>query len=144
MIPEWRTSGLLPPGVHEATFGEIEARLAFNAHRAGLFIGLVRACGLLADAGCTGIYLDGSYVTNKPDPGDFDACWDSGGVDISRLDAVFFDFAFGREEQKRRFGGELFPSNLREGATGGTFLELFQEDEESGAPKGIVLIRPCE
>ncbi|WP_407659788.1 DUF6932 family protein [Limnoraphis robusta] len=26
--------------------------------------------------------MDGSFVTIKPDPGDFDACWDTEDVDI--------------------------------------------------------------
>jgi len=37
MIPEWSTNGDLPPGVHFATWREIEDRLNFNPRRQRLF-----------------------------------------------------------------------------------------------------------
>ena len=80
-------------------------------------------------------------VTTKPHPGDFDACWDVQGVDEAALDAVFWDFSDGRSAQKRRFGGEFFPAQLPEGATGRAFVEFFQVNKRTGAAKGIVAIR---
>jgi hypothetical protein len=142
MIPPWLGNGLLPPGIHEATFNEARARFAFNARRDQLYGGFVAGCAVLVKFGCTRMYLDGSFVTDKPDPGDFDACWERNGVDETKLDAVFFDFAFGREEQKRRFGGEFFPADMREATTRRSFLELFQIDRSTDAAKGLVLIRP--
>jgi hypothetical protein len=62
-------------------------------------------------------------------------------VDEDALDPVFWDFAAGRAEQKRRFGGELFPAQLPEGATGRSFVEFFQVNKRTGMPKGIVAIR---
>jgi len=75
---------------------------------------------------CRLVYLDGSFVTTKTHPGDFDACWDIQGVDQEALDPVFWDFSRGRAAQKRRFGGEFFPAQLPEGATGRAFAEFFQ------------------
>jgi len=103
--------------------------------------GLRRALRLLREAGCTVAYIDGSFVTAKETPGDFDACWDVEGVDPDRLDPVFLDFADGRAAQKRRFGGELFPAQLPEGLTGRMFLAFFQTDRSTGRRKGIVAIR---
>jgi hypothetical protein len=87
------------------------------------------------------VYLDGSFVTTKPHPGDFDACWDIQGVDEDLLDPVFWDFSQGRAAQKGRFGGEFFPAQLPEGASGRAFVEFFQVNKLTGDPKGIVAIR---
>ena len=126
MIPEWSTNGELPPGVHLATWAQIEESLA---------------CELLRKAGCRLVYLDGSFVTTKEHPGDFDACWDIQQVDDGALDPVFWDFSEGRAAQKRRFLGEFFPAQLPEGATGRVFVEFFQVNKLTGEPKGIVAIR---
>jgi hypothetical protein len=98
------------------------------------------ALRLLKAAGCTQVYLDGSFVTSKLEPGDFDACWAIEGVDPDRPDPVFLDFSNSRARQKRRFLGEFFPAELPEGATGRTFLEFFQTDKETGDRKGILVI----
>ena len=70
----------LPPGVHPAELIEIGQHFAYNAKRRQLFQGLKNASVNLANAGCNLLYLDGSFVTDKPIPGDFDACWDPKGV----------------------------------------------------------------
>jgi hypothetical protein len=86
------------------------------------------------------IYLDGSYVTGKPHPGDFDACWDTTGVDRNKLDSVFLDFKNGRANQKTAFKGEFFPSAMNCADIGETFLEFFQIERFTGNKKGIVSI----
>lgn len=102
--------------------------------------GLHEALQLLRSAGCRLVYLDGSFVTAKTDPGDFDACWSMEGVDDRKIDPVFFDFSNSRARQKQRFRGEFFPADLPEGVSGKTFLEFFQTDKETGARKGILAI----
>ncbi len=115
-------------------------RFGFTAKRSNLLRGLERALALLKAAGCRLVYVDGSFVTNKPEPADFDACWGVEGVDVEKLDPVFLDFSNGRARQKRRFSGEFFPAELPEGATGKTFPEFFQTDKETGEAKGILEI----
>ncbi len=56
------------------------------------------------------MYLDGSFVSGKGDPADFDGCWDLDGVDLELLDAVLKTFDDGRRAQKEKYGGELFPA----------------------------------
>ena len=141
MIPEWSTNGDLPPGVHFATWQELEDRFSFNPRRHRLLAGFRQACKELQKAGCRLVYLDGSFVTRKEHPGDFDACWDIQNVDDARLDPVFWDFSRGRAAQKQRFLGELFPAQLPEGATGRAFVDFFQVNRMSGEPKGILAIR---
>ena len=53
-------------------------------------------------AGCRTVYIDGSFVTNKEIPNDFDACWEEAGVAPELLDPVLLRFDAGRAEQKAR------------------------------------------
>lgn len=102
--------------------------------------GLHASLKALQAAGCTRAYIDGSFVTAKDFPGDFDGCWDVTGVDATKLDPVLLDFDNGRAAQKNRFLGELFPAQLPAGVSGRTFLEFFQVDKNTGVQKGIVVI----
>src|SRR5579862_5702658 len=135
MIPPFDTSGNLPPGIHSAEWTEVEARFGTTPRRRALLTGLRAALDALALANCRTVYIDGSFVTSKSTPGDFDACWDVTGVDPSRLDPILLTFDNGRAAQKARFGGELFPAQLPEGLSGRTFLEFFQTDRRTGSPK---------
>lgn len=86
------------------------------------------------------VYLDGSFVTAKESPADFDACWDFQNVDDAALDPVFWDFSRGRAAQKERFMGEFFPAELPEGATGRAFVDFFRLNKLTGEPKGILAL----
>jgi hypothetical protein len=131
---------VLPPGVHPATLAEVKAAFATNARRRELFGGLAEALGRLRLAGCATVFLDGSYVTGKPRPGDFDACWDPSGVDGSKINPVFLEFGNGRAAQKAAFKGEYFPSSLTSVDVGRAFIEFFQLDRFTGNRKGIISI----
>jgi hypothetical protein len=130
----------LPPGVHEAGLIEVEAAFATTPWRRVLYAGLLKALEQLRSAGCLTIYLDGSYVTGKPRPGDFDACWDPNGVDGKKLDPVFLDFKNGRAAQKATFRGEFFPSSMMCADVGKAFIDFFQLDRFTGKRKGIISI----
>ena len=137
MAPPLTPSGLLPPGIHWATWAEVEERFATTEWRRTLFDGVRRAAESLKEAGCTTLYLDGSFVTSKIHSGDFDGCWDPDGVDASNLDPVLLTFGNRRAAQKAKYHGELFISSSR--ADGGlTFLDFFQRDKATGNPKGII------
>lgn len=128
----------MPEGVHRATWEEIVERFGWNPRRRRLLDGLADAIELLRRAGCRSIWLNGSFVTTKEEPGDFDACWDPVGVDLDELDPIFFDFADGRAAQKARFGGEFFP-NVVESGSGLVFADFFQNERDTGR-KGIVML----
>jgi hypothetical protein len=140
MLPPFTKDGLLPPGVHRAAWHDVARRFGATPHRRWLLAGLRRALKALRAAGCQTVYLDGSFVTAKRDPGDFDGCWDIEGVDPELLDPVLLQFDNRRAAQKAKYRGELFPAQMGEGGSGLTFLEFFQIDKESGAPKGIVAL----
>ena len=93
----------------------------------------------LRRAGCRRIFLDGSFVTAKPIPADFDACWDSMGVDPTQLDSVLLDFSAGRKKQKACFHGEFFPANAITESKH-PFLDYFQVDRDTGKAKGIICL----
>lgn len=131
---------MLPPGIHEATLLEIEMRFATNPSRRALFDGFKRGLHALKSAGCKTAFLDGSFISDKLVPGDFDVCLDPTGVSIKKLDPVFLDFADKRKRQKVEYGGEFFPSSAR--ADGFcTFVDYFQKDKDTGKAKGIICIR---
>lgn len=132
----WR---ILPPGEHPATLEEIKSLLAFNPHRLNLFQGLESAAILLAQSGCKYLYLDGSYVTEKDIPSDFDACWDMNEVNFNTLDSIFWDIKEGTAAQKARFGGELYP-NCIELDSGLLFKDFFKNEKHTNKEKGIILI----
>jgi hypothetical protein len=140
VIPLLDESGNLPPGIHEATWDEIVDRYAKTEHRASLLAGLRSALESLKGAGSRRAYLDGSFVTDKETPGDFDACWEAVGVDPDALDRELLDFSDRRAAQKRRYGGELFPADATAVPPNTRYLDFFQTDRHSGEPKGIVAI----
>ena len=141
MIPPLNpATGDLPPGVHEATWDELVARYGSTPHRLTLLAGLKAALDALRLAGCRRVYIDGSFVTAKSAPADFDGCWEVDGVDLTQLDPVLMTFAQRRAAQKRKYGGELFPADWSADAHGTSFLQFFQRNRASGRPKGIVAI----
>jgi hypothetical protein len=138
-------SGNLPPGQHEAGWEEFEAHYGWNEHRNQLLAGLRPALQALAECGCSRIWIDGSFVTDKELPGDFDACWDPTGVDLQRLQdrhPVLLNFSQGRARQKAIYRGELFLANFPADFTGRLFLDFFQTDKRTGERKGIIMSDP--
>lgn len=131
---------VLPAGIHHASLPAVSDRFGSNFHRRHLFGGLVRASRNLAQAGCRRLFLDGSFVTAKPWPGDYDACWDPCGVDRQRMDPVFSNLAQRRAAQKAKYHGEFFPSSTRADQSGRNFVAFFQIEKFSGLRKGIILI----
>jgi hypothetical protein len=139
VIPPFQINGNLPSGIHTATWQEVQARFGWNARRQILLAGLERAIHDLRNAGCSTVYLNGSFVTSKPEPGDFDACWTLDGVDLDSIEPTLLEFDAGRAAQKARYGGELFPADWDAMGNGTTFLEFFQAIR-GGGQKGIIRI----
>lgn len=139
-IPPFDDSGNLPEGIHEATWEEVVDRYGTTDRRRELLEGLRQALESLRAAGCRRLYVDGSFVTAKDEPVDFDACWEMAGVDPALLDPVLLTFTNKREDQKARFGGELFPADWAAEPHGMRFLDYFQLDKVTGERKGIVVL----
>jgi Family of unknown function (DUF6932) len=108
-------------------------------YRATLLRGLKAALDSLRAAGCRRAYIDGSFVTAKDAPADFDGCWDAAGVDPDLVDPVLLDFRPPRLAQKAKYGGELFIAHAPADPWGTRFLDFFQRDRD-GNPKGSMAL----
>ena len=128
----------LPPGIHWSDLPEIKGRFAISPHRERLFDGFERVVAALKAAHCSTVYLDGSFVTAKPVPGDFDGCWEPAGVQANLLDPILLQFDQQRAAQKKKYFGEMFISDWPATQSGTLFLDFFQVDKASGKPKGII------
>ena len=140
MMPQFDADGLLPPGVHWGNWDELTDRLGNNPWRQHLMTGLRSALDNLKSAGCRTVYINGSFVTSKGLPNDYDACWEEAGVDPEALDPVLLTFDPGRATQKAKYLGELFPASIIADTGGLSFLEFFQTDKDTGRTKGIIAI----
>lgn len=143
MIPPFAKFGLLPPGIHWTTWEEFSEQFGFTPRRAALLSGLKAALDDLSRAGCAALYIDGSFVTRKVEPNDFDACWSGVGIDAAKLDTVLLDFTNDRQAMKDKYGGELLVAETPADLEGRTFLEFFQTEirRQQRIRKGIIGIK---
>lgn len=137
MIPDFNSeTGYLPQGEHAADWIEVIDRFAWNDHRRHLLSGLRRLAAALRDEECRLFLLDGSFVTRKEFPGDYDACCDYAGM--SPIALMRLRLMGSREIMKAEYLGEVYayeqlvPSDRRY-----TFREFFRRDRDD-FPKGVV------
>ena len=103
-------------------------------------------------AGIEEIYVDGSFCSEKPDPGDIDGYWvepDSGVYD--RIDPYWIDFDPILVPQMRKWkwrmwvdhGVEFFihPAMLAKADL--AFQQFFRQDRD-GQPRGVILVVKAE
>jgi len=128
----------LPAGLHFIALREFREAFAYNHRRAWLFEGFIAACKALREAGCGRIYIGGSYVTSKSEPGDYDACWDPIGVSAN-LDPVLYDDNFLLERQ-RLYRGDLLIGGAYDGPTGENY-HFLARDKETGQERGMIGIK---
>jgi hypothetical protein len=133
--------GILPPGIHWGDLDEVGTSFADSDHRVWLFQGIIAVSKALRVAGCTRMYLGGSFVTAKEHPNGYDGCWDAIHVDSTQLDPVLLDFSNGQAAQKLKYRGEMFISVRLSCGPSDTFLEFLQVEKLTGVLKGIVGIQ---
>lgn len=133
--------GYLIAGIHSIPWDDFMQRYSFSSRRKNLFTGMRLALLNFRDAGCKHVYIDGSFVTTKFEPNDYDACWEVGQhIKWNLLDPVFVNVPrHGTDPQIIKYGGEFYPDKIIEGRSGLTFLDFFQQDRD-GNRKGIVRI----
>lgn len=140
MIPQFNADGLLPAGIHDATWQDFETRFGTTEHRNDLIVHLRMLIDHLHKVGCKRIYIDGSFVTNKAVPNDYDACWDIEGVKIEKLDPVLLQFdEAGKDEMQRKYKGDIRLAKCQPVERDCTYLKFFQIDRNGNA-KGIVAL----
>ncbi len=138
-IPPFREDGNLPPGIHQASASEFRKRYGRGPRRAELIAGLDAAILALRRAGCRTLYVNGSFVTANPKPGDYDGCWEEEGVDYDLLDPVLLDYRDARAAQKFKYRGELFPAHATADNRGTPYVQFFQLTRLD-QPKGIIAL----
>lgn len=149
MIPAFdHLSGALPPGTYRATLEEINKRLGFTPRRRWLSKGLRAAVKAFWAAGIEEIYFDGSFCTEKPDPGDIDGYWvepDPGVYD--RIDAYWIDFELTLVPHMRKWkprmwvdhGVEFFIHPAMRANSEMDFPSFFRRDRD-GQPRGVIQV----
>lgn len=135
------TTGYLPVGEHNVTWDELQQQFGTTPRRVNLLTGLTLALNLLAAARIPRVYVNGSFISSKDAPGDFDACWDwDQSTDFSKLHSIFLDLASPRANQKSMFGGEIFPADAVADHLGTSYRYFFQKDTRTGVQKGILVL----
>lgn len=141
LIPDFDEDGNLPVGIHFSTWEEFTKRFGGGSQRQYLLQGLKKVLSNLRIAGCSRIFIDGSFTTKKEWPNDYDACWEVEGVNPNVLDPVLIEFNdLSRSLQKKIYRGDIFPAHQQESSCGKVFLDFFQTDKNTGKIKGIVAI----
>ncbi len=149
MIPAFDSStGALPPGNHQATLDQIAERLGFTPRRRWLLEGLSAAVTAFWAAGIQEIYLDGSFCTEKPDPGDVDGYWvEPDDCVYDRIDPYWIDFGLILIPQVRKWkwrmwadhGVEFFIHPAMQASPEMGFPEFFRQDRD-GQPRGVIQV----
>ncbi len=142
MIPILKTSGLLPTGIHPATWDELVEKFGLNDHRLKLLKGLKKGLNLLHQYGCTEACIDGSFVTSKPFPNDVDVCYDNIYMNWKKFikeQPEFNDIKNGSKTQKEKYQSEFYAYNAFEDS----ILQFFQFDKDHNL-KGIVKLNLIE
>ncbi len=145
MVPSFNKDGVLPEGIHFTDFNSFSDQFGFSNKRRKLLEGLSKVISILRQAGCTRIFIDGSFVTDKELPNDIDCCWEGDYDEISRklqiLEPCLLDFLYGRRRQKLKFGCEFFHSEMYlidQYRNRTKAIDFFQQIRFSSKKKGII------
>lgn len=136
---EFQSNGNLLKGIHYLSFDEFRKYFGFNNYRKQLIDGLKIGLLELKECDCETVYIDGSFVTTKEFPGDFDACWDDSGVNLIKIKNEYqtlIDFRDERKYQKFKYKGEFFPMRAR-ASPSDIYFTFFQKDKDNNE-KGMV------
>lgn len=136
-IPDFTASGVLPEGEHHASWDEFYDRFAHNADREELAQKLAQAARVLRAAGCTRLWVNGSFVTETPYPNDVDVLYNAREVRPDRLHPTFRDKAL----RKIVYGGDYLAIDMdhHDPSHPEGLMKFFQTDRD-GQPKGIVVL----
>ena len=153
MIPAFDpTTGALPPGDHRATLEEIGMRLGFTPRRRWLLKGLRSAVEAFWAAGIEEVFIDGSFCTEKPEPGDIDGYWVEPDQHVyDRIDPYWIDLELVLVPQLRKWmwrmwadhGVEFFIHPIMQAGPEITFPEFFRKGRD-GQSRGVIQVMKAE
>ena len=138
---EYQPNGNLKIGIHLVTWDELVKEYGFNQRRLDLLNGLSNLIEDLKTCGCTILYIDGSFVTKKRNPGDYDACWreyDENHCLIKPGISFRILLEGTKEEQRLKYGGDIRAAFTFADYNDNSYLEFFQRDKGDKSKKGIL------
>jgi len=115
------STGLLPVGEHELKWKEICDLFGTTTHRNNLLELLHKVCTILKDAGVSRIWLNGSFVTSKERPGDYDLSYEIDEEIFNNLPENPFKMSNADTLLRGRFGGDIRSEPMHPG-------ELYRRD----------------
>ena len=107
MIPDFYDGNFLPDGDHDATWSDVQQRFGSGARRRALCDQMSKLIYLARGCGFREVYLFGSFISGKPEPGDIDLLWvyrSSTYESLSEGCRELLNYAI----MKRRLGWDLF------------------------------------
>ena len=135
-IPSLLATGLLPVGRHDATMVEVQAAFgSLNTTRMELYRKLEEFVELSKTFGVfRRVYIDGSFVTDKPTPGDIDSVLEMNTADLLKFSAhpnrlaLLDGFAV-----KAKYGVHLFMQRETQLDSAGDMTLYFQQIKAADA-----------
>ena len=127
---------------------EITKRFGFTPRRRWLLRGLRKAVDAFRAAGIEEIFIDGSFCSAKPDPGDVDGYWVEPDAQVyDRIDPYWTDFemVFVPHSRKRKWrmwadhGLEFFIHPVMRASVEAGCPEFFRHDREDHRKVQFVL-----
>ena len=144
MIPPFDERGQLPPGEpYEAAWGEIVERLTWTKQRQFLLERLLVVLVELRAYGCRWFYLDGSFVSDKDEPGDWDGCWEMEGVNavlLNEINPALYGDRLWRSRFREQYHGDIFRVRAGGYRSDQKSMLLYFQQDRNGNPKGILKI----
>jgi hypothetical protein len=145
--------GCLPVGFHLMTWEDVLKNFSFSPRRNMLLMKMELILQILKKCGCEYLYIDGSFVTDKLEPGDIDAFFSiKEGADLDVIygsmikeEPLLMCTQNNRKLQKEKYGCELFYENwvafCDENGNSVKYIDFFQQLRGfDGIKKGIVKI----
>lgn len=143
-LPAFREDGWLPEGHHQTTWEEIEAPFGGEAgsHRARVFANLIRWRDAARAKGMAGlVILDGSFISTKAAPGDFDCIvvYDEPTVRLLAHDGEVRNL-LNYSYCKTHFDADIFAFSVTSVRDYPTFCSTngYDRDKITQQPKGVV------
>jgi hypothetical protein len=143
MIPDfyiYDNIGYLPEGLHNAKWLEFKEKFDFSFKRKKILSGILSFGRLIKQAGGKKIYIDGSFVTNKKIPKDWDGCYCMCELNLSIASTLIQNTNINRTKIKKEYFGDVFAEDCIEASSGLPFIDFFQRIRGTDKKKGIIVL----
>lgn len=142
-LPDFREDGWLPEGHHAASWEEIIARFegSSGSRRERVLRGLLDWRDKARSRGISGrLILDGSFISAREDPGDFDALlvYDDHVGELAENDIEAKSLLDYSNCKNMGFDLFIFSNALVRSSPEWASLDLWDRDKDTKKPKGVI------